>query len=78
MYFESWLQILRPLHFTSQTLKEFWDLKKSMRMGLTVLNPSSAYARLAWPPIPIGQARKLVFTSPTPLLVGDNVNLKNI
>ena len=47
-------------------------------MGLAVLNPASAYARLARPPIPVEQARKLVFISLTPLLVDDNVNLKNI
>ena len=45
-------------------------------MGPIVSNHASAYARLAGPPILVGQARKTDFNSPTPLLVDYNVTIK--
>jgi hypothetical protein len=42
-------------------------------MRLATLNPRSAYAR---PPVLVGQARKLVFNSLTPLFVYDKFSMK--
>ena len=45
-------------------------------MGVIVLNFGLAYARLAWLTILIERARKLVFSSPTTLLMNDNLSNK--
>ena len=47
-YFESWVKLLGTLLSTSQTLREFQDLRQGIRMGPAVLNTGSTYARLVW------------------------------
>jgi hypothetical protein len=45
-------------------------------MRSIVSNHGSAYARLAWPTILIGQASKWVFNSPILLVVDDDLSIK--
>ena len=47
-----------------------------MRMGHDVLNPTSTYARLAWPPALVEQARKKVFNSPKPPFLYSNSSIE--
>ena len=45
-------------------------------MGPIILHPGVAYARLVWrTPVLVGQARKLDFTSPTPLFLYGKLNI---
>jgi hypothetical protein len=45
-------------------------------MGLAILNPGSTYARLAWPPIPVGHARKPSLKGVTTLFVYGELSIK--
>ena len=45
-------------------------------MGLIIQNYVSAYARLAWPTQPIGQARKQNYNSSTPPFAYGNLSIK--
>ena len=47
-----------------------------MHMGLIIQNYVSAYARLAWPTQPIGQARKQNYNSSTPPFAYGNLSIK--
>lgn len=47
-----------------------------MHMRPIILNPILTYARLAWPPVLVGQARKPVFNSLTPVLMNDHSSIK--
>ena len=49
--------------------------KNGCARGARCVNPKLAYARLAWPSILVGQARRLVLNSPTLILVDDSLSI---
>ena len=49
-----------------------------MSIGPVVVSPRRAYARLAWPPILVRQARKPVLKIPTPLYLYDHLSIMKI